>query len=142
MASVNVANDQFLTYFFTVLAPQLNNAAGLSVPTTVAPEYITVIDESGGGGGTDNTISLSQDYGSVGRFKIPTNSPLTTKILIYKSTDYVVGNVNATYLVNSTGVDAAGNWVLPTLTVPHGTYHVIQSITNVSTTVLAADMVV
>jgi hypothetical protein len=91
---------------------------------------------------TSNTVGLTQDYGYVGRFKIPTSNPTNTKIVIFNSTDWLVGNISSAYLVGATSVDSSGNWLTTPIYVPHGTYHVVQTIANTTTKVLAAFMVV
>jgi hypothetical protein len=92
--------------------------------------------------GTDSLVLLTQDYGYPNRFKVPTTTPSTTKICIYKSTDWVSGNTSGSYLVSSTSVDSSGNWITTPISVNHGTYHIVQTIANKTTKVLAAFLVV
>lgn len=75
--------------------------------------------------GETQTISFTQDWGSVGRFKVTLDNPNTYTLYVFNSSDYAIGKNIPTYALASTGIDTNGNWVTPSITLLHGTYSVV-----------------
>jgi hypothetical protein len=84
------------------------------------------------------TVDLTEDYGSVGRFTVTASQPEDYILYLFKSIDWEQGRTNPSYAEIATEITSAGNWVSTPLTVLKDTYHVVAINSIGSVNILAA----
>jgi hypothetical protein len=96
-----------------------------------------IIDVAGSSGLTPNTVNLTQDTGSIGRYKITFANPQTYSVYVFNSQDWQSGLTSSANALVGTTIDTFGNWVSTPLVVLHGTYHIV-AISSSTSIVLSA----
>jgi hypothetical protein len=77
-----------------------------------------------------DVITMTQDYGAVGRFKLELPEPEKYTLSFFRSIDWQSGRTDPSYAIIGTEIDPLGNWVSPELTILPDTYHVVVRYRN------------
>jgi hypothetical protein len=132
----------------------VNNGTGhyvlTYIPSAVGHDYVELYNvandvrpsdaedvQSGALVGTD-TVGLTQDYGSVGRYKITFADPQTYSVYVFNSQDWQTGLTSPASALIGTTIDTFGNWISTPLMVLHGTYHIVAIKNTGASVVLSA----
>jgi len=88
------------------------------------------------------TVGVSQDYGSIGRYKVIVSNPSSYVLYVFYTSDWDAGKTATNFALAATNIDSSGNWLSTPITLVHGTYNLVLFGADGTIIVVAASLVV